>query len=212
MDDNNGIKAVFFDLGKVLLSFNHANIVERLLSNTDADGDTKTSLFTFLFDARDGLCNLYDEGLISSPDFYREINSRFSLNASYGDFTGLWNDIFTENKDVSALMDEVRKRRPVYLLSNVNELHWEFCRAKFDALKRMDGWVLSYEIKSKKPKAAIYRAALEMAGAGPGESVFIDDLAENTEAAEKNGIKGITFMGAADLRERLLRAGLIQKG
>ncbi len=209
MDKTKGIKAVFFDLGKVLLLFNHENIVKRLLSKADADGDTETALFTFLFDAKSGICNLYDEGLVSSQDFYREINSRFPLNASYGEFTGLWNDIFTENKDVSALMDEVRKRTPVYLLSNVNELHWKFCREKFACLKRMDGWALSYEIKSKKPKAAIYRAALEMAGAGPGESIFTDDIAENTDAAEKMGIDGITFTGAADLRERFTQAGLI---
>ncbi len=209
MDKRGGIKAVFFDLGKVLLLFNHENIVERLLSKTDADVDTRNALFAFLFDAESGLCNLYDEGLISSQDFYREIDSRFPLNASYVEFTGLWNDIFTENRDVSALMGEVRKKRPVYLLSNVNELHWEFCREKFGCLRRMDGWALSYKIKSKKPKAAIYRAALEMAGAGPGESVFIDDLAENTEAAEENGIKGITFTGAAYLRETLLLSGLI---
>ncbi|MHB8173639.1 MAG: HAD family hydrolase [Nitrospirota bacterium] len=209
MDKSNGIKAVFFDLGKVLLSFNHENIVGRLLSKRGADEDMKTALFTFLFDFRDGLCNIYDEGLISSADFYREIDSRFPLNASYREFTELWNDIFTENRDVSALMDLVRQKRPVYLLSNVNELHWEFCREKFGCLRRMDGWVLSYEIKSKKPKAPIYRAALEKAGAGPGESVFIDDLAENTEAAEKNGIRGITFTGAKDLREILLKIGVI---
>ena len=209
MEKSNGIKAVFFDLGKVLLSFDHENIIKRLLSKADADGNMKTALFTFLFDARSGLCNIYDEGLISSVDFYREINSRFPLNASYEEFTGLWNNIFTENKDVSALMGEVRKRTPVYLLSNVNELHWEFCREKFACLRGMDGWALSYEIKSKKPKAAIYRAALKMAGAGPGESIFTDDLAENTDAALKMGIDGITFTGAADLRERLTQAGLI---
>ncbi len=209
MDNNKGIKAVFFDLGKVLLSFSHENIVKRLLSKTDANDNTKTALFAFLFDSGNGLCNTYDEGLVSSVDFYREITSRFHLMASYDEFTGLWDDIFTENKDVSSLMGEVRKRTPVYLLSNVNELHWEFCREKFACLKRMDGWALSYEIKSKKPKAAIYKAALRMAGAGPGESIFIDDIAENTEAAERNGIHGITFLGAADLRARLLRMGLV---
>jgi glucose-1-phosphatase len=209
MDKNKRIKTVFFDLGKVLLSFNHGNLVERLLSKSDAGPETATGLFAFLFDATDGLCNLYDEGLISSRDFYNKINASFPLNASYDEFAELWNDIFTENREVSALMEKVREKRPVYLLSNVNELHWEFCRERFAVLGRMDGWVLSYEVKFKKPKAPIYLAALEKAGAGPGESIFIDDLAENTAAAEEMGIKGITFMGAADLRERLLELEII---
>ncbi len=51
MDKNNSIKTVFFDLGKVLLSFSHENLVERLLSKSGADGGMKTGLFTFLFDA-----------------------------------------------------------------------------------------------------------------------------------------------------------------
>jgi glucose-1-phosphatase len=209
MDKNKRIKTVFFDLGKVLLSFSHGNLVRRLLSKSDADEEMATDLFTFLFDARDGLCNLYDEGLISSLDFYKNIIAHFPLNASYDEFSGLWNDIFTENREVSALMEKVREKRPVYLLSNVNELHWEFCRDKFAVLGRMDGWVLSYEVKFKKPKAPIYLAALEKAGAGPGESIFIDDMAENTAAAEEMGIKGITFMGAVDLRERLLEMDII---
>ena len=209
MDKNNPITTVFFDLGKVLLSFSHENLVERLLSKRDVCTETSAALFIFLFDAADGLCNLYDEGLISSRDFYGSIDARFPLNASYDEFAGLWNGIFTENREVSALMEKVREKRPVYLLSNVNELHWEFCRDKFAVLGRMDGWVLSCEVKSKKPKAPIYRAALEKAGAGPGESIFIDDMAENTAAAEEMGIKGVTFMGAANLRERLLELDII---
>jgi len=205
----NGIKAVFFDLGKVILRFTHDDIVTRLLSRARPEDRIPGELFKYLFDAEDGLCNMYDEGTVSSEGFYEAINGRFPLGVDYEGFVPLWNDIFTENTDVSAIIRQVRARRPVYLLSNVNDLHWEFCKARFPVLSEMDGWVLSYEVKAKKPNPEIYAAALRLAGAKPGETVFIDDLAENTASASRAGIKGITFHGAEALLAELKAIGLV---
>lgn len=203
------IKAVFFDLGKVLLDFRHEELVGRLLSRS-LDRDSKApELFRFLFDRDSGLCNLYDEGRISSEDFYGEIDARFSLRADFPTFAELWNGIFTENAPVSSLMGRVREKRPVFLLSNVNELHWEYAKGRFATLSEMDGWVLSCRVKAKKPSPGIYAAALEMAGIGPGESIFIDDLEENVSAAQESGIHGILFEGALGLEKRLREIGLI---
>lgn len=206
---NGNIKAVFFDLGKVILRFRHEDIVERLLSRAEPATRRPEELHRYLFDMKDGLCNLYDEGLISSEGFYAEIDSRFSLNVDYAGFIPLWNDIFTLIDGVPEIIREVRKNRPVYLLSNVNELHWEFVRDRFAVLSELDGLVLSCEVKAKKPAEKIYRAALDTAKVGPGGSVFIDDLPENTAAAEAYGIIGITFTGPDSLRTELSALGLI---
>jgi HAD superfamily hydrolase (TIGR01509 family) len=203
------IKVVYFDLGKVLLKFDHKEIVERLQSRMEPGMRRPSELFEFLFDEHDGLCNLYDEGNITSRAFYEEIDRRFGTRAGYEEFIGLWDDIFTENADVSEIMRKVRRSRPVYLLSNVNELHWEYVRERFPVLSEMDGWVLSYRVKAKKPKREIFAAALKAAGAAPGEAAFIDDMEENTTAACAHGILGITFTGAASLEEELGRLGLL---
>lgn len=203
------IKAVFFDMGKVLLDFRHEELVGRLLSRSPDREGKAPELFRFLFDRDGGLCNLYDEGRISSEDFYREIDARFSLRADFPAFAELWNGIFTENAPVSSLMGMVREKRPVFLLSNVNELHWGYAKDRFAALSEMDGWVLSCRVKAKKPSPDIYAAALDMAGIGPGESIFIDDLEENVSAAQESGIHGILFEGALGLEKRLREVGVI---
>jgi len=203
------IKVVFFDLGKVILRFNHENIVERLLSKAPPDKRRPRELHEFLFDMKDGLCNQYDEGVISSRGFFEEIDRRFDVGASFEEFSHLWDDIFTEDTEVTDIVRAVRRTRPVFLLSNVNELHWEFIKGRFSALSEMDGWVLSYEVKAKKPNPAIYRAAMDAAGVGEGESLFIDDLDENIKAARAHGIRGITFMGAGPLADELSGMGLI---
>ena len=44
-----------------------------------------------------------------------------------------------------------------------------------------------------KPDAAIYRACLESLGVAPEETLFLDDLAHNIEAATKLGIHSVLF-------------------
>ncbi|HEY3346221.1 MAG TPA: HAD family phosphatase [Nitrospirota bacterium] len=201
------IKAVFFDLGKVILRFQHENIVDRLLSK--AGSPDPEGLFRFLFDFSEGLCNLYDEGRITSRDFHGEIDRRYRTNLTFSEFAALWNGIFTEDAAVSELVARVREKRPVFLLSNINELHWEAVRDAHPVFSGMDGWVLSYKVGAKKPAPAIFKAALAKAAVGPGESVFIDDMEENTRAATECGIHAITFRGPVELAGRLEALGLI---
>ena len=203
------IKVVFFDLGKVILKFDHENIIERLLSETPAAARRPDEMFRVLFDHDDGLCNLYDKGAISSRDFHGEIEDRFATGLSFEDFAPLWDDIFTEDEAVSRLIRRVREKRPVFLLSNVNELHWEFAVRAFPVLSELDGLVLSYKIGERKPDPGIFEAALLMSGAGPGEAVFIDDLDTNVLAASSHGIHGVVFKGAEPLEDELLAIGLI---
>ena len=77
-----GIRAVFFDLGKVILDFSHQHIVDSLLSQTSPADRRPGPLFDHLFDPKKGLCNLYDEGGITSREFYEDINARFGLGVS----------------------------------------------------------------------------------------------------------------------------------
>jgi glucose-1-phosphatase len=203
------IRAVFFDLGKVILNFNHQDLVDRLLSKRNDADSVRPAFFEFLFDDTDGLCNLYDAGAVSSAEFYAKMDARFPLGYPYALFVELWNGIFTERLDVSELMRRVRRKRPVYLLSNVNELHWEHAVERFPVLSEMDGWVLSYKVRARKPDREIFDAALRLSGAPPEETLFIDDLEANTASAAGLGIKAITFTGADQLESELIDLSLI---
>ncbi len=203
------IRAVFFDLGKVILNFDHQELVDRLLSKREDADSIRPAFFDFLFDETKGICNLYDAGNVSSQEFYEAIEGRFPLGYPYPEFVGLWNGIFTERRDVTDLMRKVRRGRPVYLLSNVNELHWEHATERFPVLSEMDGWVLSYKVGARKPDREIFDAALRLSGVSAGETLFIDDLAVNTASASGLGMNSITFTGAEKLESELLGLGLI---
>ena len=58
-------------------------------------------------------------------------------------------------------------------------------------------------MKMVKPNADIYEHLLREYGLEPEECVFIDDRAENVEAARALGMKGIVFAGYEQACEEL---------
>ena len=104
-----------------------------------------------------------------------------------------------------ALVGELKARGySVYLLSNAST--WFAGHLDdYPILRLFDGRLISAPEKMAKPEERIYRLALERFGLNAAETLFVDDRAENTEAAERVGIAGYVFDGDAEkLRERIL--------
>ena len=60
----------------------------------------------------------------------------------------------------------------------------------------------------RKPDPKIYRLALDVLQSDPEETVFIDDRAENAEAAAALGIRAIRYEGSAALAAKLSGLGV----
>jgi HAD superfamily hydrolase (TIGR01509 family) len=72
-------------------------------------------------------------------------------------------------------------------------LHWDFLRGSFPIFARFDGYVVSHEAGLVKPDSAIYRHLATKFNSLTVESILIDDLRENVEAAENVGFAGFQF-------------------
>ena len=59
-----------------------------------------------------------------------------------------------------------------------------------------------------KPAPAIYRAAIEISGRPAETGLFIDDKAENCDAARANGMQAIHFRTPAQLVRELSENGV----
>src|SRR5699024_11116768 len=85
------------------------------------------------------------------------------------------------------------KRYKLILLSNTNALHIESVAANIpffeEFLNCFDQVYYSHEIFLRKPDPAIFEFVLSENHLKPEECFFIDDLKENTLAAEQMGIK-----------------------
>jgi putative hydrolase of the HAD superfamily len=124
-------------------------------------------------------------------------------------FQQIWTKIFTLNPGIEDLLSSLKNRYGLLCLSNTNSWHFEYCMQKFHALKLFDGFILSYEVGKTKPDSAIFEEALKKAATLPDECVYIDDVPEFVETANKLGINGIHFRTVKKLKKELLDLNII---
>ena len=122
---------------------------------------------------------------------------------SFDQFVTIWNDIFTENEDVSDIVRSLKGKVRLGLVSNTNALHFDYIASRFPVVHSFDRWFLSHEVGFKKPAPEIYRKAIEWASGEPEKILFIDDSIANVEAAVSLGMQGLQFVSARQLREEL---------
>ena len=87
-----------------------------------------------------------------------------------------------------------------YILSNFPRVAFESSMKNFTFLNEVDGAVISYREGKIKPEKAIYDCLVTRYGVVPANSIFVDDLKVNVEAAISYGYNGVIFTGreAAD--------------
>ena len=193
------LKNVIFDFGGVVCTFSQDAILDDFCT-----GEAHARLKPVLFRSWQAL----DEGTADYEEYVAEtlklldgedkqIAQRFfrEWHRSMRPIPGIW-----------ALVGELKARGyGVYLLSNAST--WFAGHLDdYPILRLFDGRLISAPEKMAKPEERIYRLALERFGLNAAETLFVDDRAENTEAAERVGIASYVFDGDAEkLRERILK-------
>lgn len=79
----------------------------------------------------------------------------------------------------------------------------------YSFIERFRDVVVSGQVRMHKPNDDIYLHALEKFGLAAEDAVFVDDLAENVEAANRLGITGLQFVSSGKLEEDLVELGLL---
>jgi len=200
------IEVILSDLGNVILPFNHYQIPEKLARySLKEDQADPSKIFSYLFDLHKGIVNDYETGRLSSMEFYQSVRDFFNLQISLEEFIPIWNDIFTEDHEVSELIRSFKGKKKLGLVSNTNPLHFNYALARFPVLHVFDQWFLSHEVGFKKPAVEIFQKAMDWAAVGPERIVFIDDHERNIKAAVALGMHGLHFTSYQQLKEELNR-------
>jgi epoxide hydrolase-like predicted phosphatase len=110
---------------------------------------------------------------------------------------------------VVALMDALRGRYKVALLSNAMRPFLDQILEKYDLKRRFDVMVISCEEHVTKPDPKIYRLVVERLGVPAGACVFTDDNPVNVAAANAAGIAGVRFTGVDALKAELKTLGIV---
>ena len=198
------IEVILYDLGNVILPFSHYQIAEKLsrFSHKKEFQDPQR-IFSYLFDFQNGVINSYEVGEVSSGKFFKSLKESLDLSISFEQFIPIWNDIFTENQEVSKIILSQKGKWKLGLISNTNPLHFDYGLKKFPILRTFDKWILSHEIGYKKPAIEIFQRAIEWASIEPEKILFIDDIKKHVEIAVSLGMQGIHFISAEQLEEEL---------
>lgn len=91
----------------------------------------------------------------------------------------------------------------LFVLSNMHLASIAHLEAHHDFWGVFDGIVISSRIQMVKPERQIYEYLLNQYQLDPAETIFIDDMRENLEAAALLGIRTIRFIDSAQCERDL---------
>ena len=93
------------------------------------------------------------------------------------------------------------------ILSNIGDAMAVGLLQKFDWLSAFDHCTWSYALQLAKPELAIYEHAIKGLGTEPAKILFVDDRAENIEAARMSGMQAIQYLDHAQFVDEMYARG-----
>jgi glucose-1-phosphatase len=199
------IKAIIFDLGKVIVSFDFDRGFERISQFCYYSIDEIREKIMTSQDLR-----LYETGKISSEDFYQRTKRTLDFTATYEQFFVAWSIVFLDEHILAeGFIAELSKKYSLVMLSDTSEAHISFLRQKLPHFKHFDEFVFSYEVGELKPSAKMFEAAIEKASCAANECLFVDDKLANVNGAIVCGIDAIQFLTADQFMNDLKSRNLI---
>lgn len=187
-------KAVIFDFGNVIINIDIPRTFQAFASLT---GKRQAVIEKLVVENQ--LFRRYESGQFTDIEFREIVRQTVGFPLSDHEVDKAWNslllDIPPERID---LLKEIRKKYPIYLLSNTNGIHIEasntYLKKNF-GLKHLDELFdqlfLSYEIGMWKPDTEIYQYVLQTIKLKPQEVLFLDDNHHNIQSANALGMQTI---------------------
>ena len=188
------VKAVVFDLGKVLVDFDYGIAARKLAENSAAPSEEIQKVID-----QSPLLTRYESARMTTEEFFDEVRQRIAFDGTFERFAAAFADIFTEIPPMIRLHEKLRTRGfPVFVLSNTNEIAVGHIRRSFPFFREFTGYILSYECGFLKPSDQIYEITERKSGCRGGEILFLDDKPENVEAGSRKGWQTICHRSAEE--------------
>lgn len=192
-------KTVIFDLGGVIVPLDFTRAYGALEGRSPYRAEEIPARI-----AATGLVPQLEKGLIEPEEFAARMSEALDLGVNFEQFCRLWSAIFPPHTLIpESLLESLRGHHRLLLLSNTNAIHFPFIQQHYPLLRHFDDFILSYQVGAMKPAPEIYRAAIARSGCAPAECFFIDDVAENVDAARREGLDATRFVSYEQLRDEL---------
>ena len=196
-------RLLLFDLGNVLVRLD----LDRFSKSLGLD--TRDARNHYGSGVRE-LTDQYEIGKCSTKEFFSSLRSflgnRFDVNVLEEAFKS----VLTEPMPgMENLVRRATVQLPAALVSNTNEYHFSSVLSRIPALNYLPKRYLSYQLSALKPYPEFYQYIIRNENVKPNEMLFIDDVVENVEAAERAGMAGYQFHDAAGLEKELINRAVL---
>jgi len=193
------VRNVIFDLGGVVFDWNPDHIVSRVQPVPELRAALKEALFGHA-DWR-----LFDRGTLTEPELIQRLQLRLSpTQPKVEAILDAVRNSLVEKPETLELMRTLQERgTPLYCLSNMPASIYAHLRQRHSFWDVFNGIVISGEVQLMKPEPEVFLHLLEKYNLRAAETVFIDDLPANIEAARQVGLRTVLFKDAAQCRREL---------
>ena len=199
------MKEIFlFDIGGVVVKYNHFRTCNKLAQRCPHSAQ---EIYNLIYPSHE--MQLFETGKLTPKSFFRTISRKLQLDMSFSDFKMAWENIYTLNKPIGALILTLSRTHRVFMLSNNDKLHYKFTYKKYHhILSAAEKVFLSCNLGMLKPDPNIFRKVLSIMKARPETVVYIDDKKENTDAASRLGITSFRYTSITKLRNDFKKHGI----
>lgn len=199
-----GIKCVFLDIGGVLLTDGWDHLARRRAANNFtlewAEMENRHQL-TF---------EIFEEGKITLEEYLNLVVFHQKRTFTRNQFRSY---MFVQSKAIPEMIEFVAQLKlkmglKIAIVSNeARELN-AYRINKFGLDRLADCFISSCFVHIRKPDAAIFRIALDIAQVQPAETVFIDNTPMFVQIAEGLGIRGVLHTDCESTQSKLSNLGL----
>ena len=206
MTGSNGIDAVLFDVGGVIVK------LADITTLGSFKGHTESQPIKELWNRCD-IVRAHETGALSADAFAARMVDAYAMDCTAEEFLArfcAWpREIFDGVEDTLRDLDP---RLAIACLSNTCDIHWRTMVAASDMTRLFKRQFLSFRWGLMKPDAEIYLRATRELGCGPDRILFFDDNRANVDGARAVGIDAHLVDGPDAARKILDAYGLLRIG
>jgi putative hydrolase of the HAD superfamily len=192
------VRNVVFDLGGVLISWRPQEIIDAFYT----DPELRAAVRRDAFQHPDWI--EMDRGTVDEPTLSERFAKR--MGRPVAEMAALFDHVRASLQPIPATVELAERLHSrgfaLYALSNISVPMFEHI-SRYPLFRLFTGTVVSGAVKMVKPERAIFEHLAERFELDFAETVFIDDLPKNVEAARGVGLRSILFESAAQCEREL---------
>ncbi|MEL6129705.1 MAG: HAD family phosphatase [Cyanobacteria bacterium J06628_4] len=191
-----GIDSIIFDLGGVIVNLDYGLTIRAFSQLAGYDITQQYSQ-----QQQANIFSKFEVGRITAAEFRQGLMQLLGFEAGADEIDQAWSALILEfPPERVELLRQLGRRKRIFLLSNINELHLATSDRKFAEAMGTDIGTLadqferayySHLVCDRKPNASIFQRVIDENNLDPAKTLFLDDTDNNLIGARQVGLQTI---------------------